>query len=266
MDSLWGHLTISPAEGTQGGWMDDYDDRGHAPWSGRRFSKVIIEKGVTTIGDDAFLSCASSEPIYYGIGENAEPTLQYEESIPITDTTYICAVAHSSTMGLSAKRSVVVRVTYFADHTSSLTAHKAVAPTCTEAGREAYWECRQCQKLFSDAAATIKIAQPVVIEAQGHAYNQPVWSWTEDYQASVTASEATVWIEGVKIYPNPSRGEFKVELPIDAQVEIFDVSGKKVLALTRPAGTHGFSLTQAGIYVLKVSAGGQQATFRLVVR
>ncbi len=85
----------------------------------------------------------------------------------------------------------------------------------------------------------------------------------EDPTAS---SEVNVLAGSVKIYPNPSRGEFKVELPIDAQVEIFDASGKRVLAQTCSAGTHGLNLAQTGIYVLKVSAIGQQATFRLVVR
>ena len=205
-----------------------------------------------------------------------------------------------------------------------LTAHEEVAATCTEEGRKAYWECGRCEKLFSDAEATTEIAEPVKIAAQGHSYGQPVWVWTEDYRASVsficircsheenpkvtvrseitrpatatmegertytattvfegetytdtktevieaeqTASEATALVRGVKIYPNPSRGEFKVELPVDAQVEIFDASGRKVLAQPCSAGTHGFSLAQAGMYALKVSTGGQQAVFRIVVR
>ncbi|MDE6630406.1 MAG: T9SS type A sorting domain-containing protein, partial [Bacteroidales bacterium] len=205
-----------------------------------------------------------------------------------------------------------------------LTAHEAVAATCTQEGRKAYWECGRCEKLFSDAEATTEIAEPVKIAAQGHSYGQPVWAWTEDYRASVsftcircsheenpkvtvrseitrpatatmegertytattvfegetytdtktevieaeqTASEATALVRGVKIYPNPSRGEFKVELPVDAQVEIFDASGRKVLVQPCSAGTHGFSLAQAGMYALKVSAGGQQAVFRIVVR
>ncbi len=379
------------------------------------------EEGAVDCGTEVSLACMSSDAvIYYGIGKNASPTRIYSGvSIPITDTTYICAFSKRGD-----ESSEVVRVTYFANHSSlshdavaptctekgreayweckvcgklfgdaeatvkisepeviealghdltaherveactetgmeayweckrcgklfgdaeatteiaepveiealghDLTAHERVAATCTEKGREAYWECKRCGKLFGDAEATTEITEPVEIAATGHAYGQPVWTWTDDYQASVTftctacpheehpevtvtsaitrpattteegervytataffegetyrdtrteviprledptaSSEVNVLAEGVKIYPNPSQGAFKVELPIDAQVEIFDASGKRVLAQTCSAGTHGLSLAQTGMYVLKVSAIGQQATFRLVVR
>ena len=51
----------------------------------------------------------------------------------------------------------------------TLTAHAAVAATCTEAGNSAYWECETCHKYFSDAAGTTEIAENGwVIAATGH--------------------------------------------------------------------------------------------------
>ena len=53
-------------------------------------------------------------------------------------------------------------------HTHVLTAVPAKAPTCTEAGYEAYWVCEGCHKLFSDAEAKNEIEAPVAIKALGH--------------------------------------------------------------------------------------------------
>ena len=54
-----GTLTIKPAEGTSGGAMENYIYSSSVPWTDRTrdISKVIIEKGVTTIGRCAFSYC-----------------------------------------------------------------------------------------------------------------------------------------------------------------------------------------------------------------
>ncbi|MGM9651213.1 MAG: endonuclease, partial [Faecousia sp.] len=55
-----------------------------------------------------------------------------------------------------------------ASHTHSGTAVAAKAPTCTEAGNQAYWTCT-CGKLFSDAACTTETTlEAVTIAATGH--------------------------------------------------------------------------------------------------
>lgn len=50
----------------------------------------------------------------------------------------------------------------------NLIAHAKAEPTCTAAGTEAYWECSDCGKLFSDAEGKKEISAPVVIPALGH--------------------------------------------------------------------------------------------------
>ncbi len=47
----------------------------------------------------------------------------------------------------------------------------AIAPTCTEAGRSAYWQCSSCGKYFSDEACLNEIAEGSwVVPAAGHDY------------------------------------------------------------------------------------------------
>ena len=50
----------------------------------------------------------------------------------------------------------------------NLIAHAKTEATCTAAGTEAYWECSDCGKLFSDAEGKKEISAPVVIPALGH--------------------------------------------------------------------------------------------------
>ena len=53
----------------------------------------------------------------------------------------------------------------------SLQSINAEEATCTETGNIAYWYCADCQKYFSDAAATAEITEAdTVIEALGHDY------------------------------------------------------------------------------------------------
>ncbi len=56
-----------------------------------------------------------------------------------------------------------------------------VAPTCTKAGAEACWACRNCGKLFSDAAGKTEISRPKAIPATGHAWG----AWTVTRKAAV---------------------------------------------------------------------------------
>ncbi len=58
---------------------------------------------------------------------------------------------------------------------------EAKDPTCTEPGNIEYWTCERCGKHFSDENATEEITEEeTIIEATGHSYGEPVWSWSED--------------------------------------------------------------------------------------
>ena len=69
----------------------------------------------------------------------------------------------------------------------TLTAVKAVPATCETAGVKAHWKCEVCGKLFSDAEGkTETTMEKLAIPATGHAYGEPVWSWTDDFKATAT--------------------------------------------------------------------------------
>ena len=72
----------------------------------------------------------------------------------------------------------------------NLTEHAAKAANCTEAGNDAYWECNDCHKLFSDAAAQTEIDEPVVYEALGHVWGE--WETVTAPGATTRGSEKRV--------------------------------------------------------------------------
>ncbi len=72
----------------------------------------------------------------------------------------------------------------------SLTAHAAVAATCTEAGNSAYWSCERCGKYFSDSSGKTEVDENSwVIPAKGH-------EWDE----GVITTEPTCTEKGVKTF------------------------------------------------------------------
>ena len=72
----------------------------------------------------------------------------------------------------------------------NLTEHAAKAATCTENGNDAYWECDDCHKLFSDAAAQTEIEEPVVYAALGHNWGD--WTLVTAAGATTPGSEKRV--------------------------------------------------------------------------
>ena len=72
----------------------------------------------------------------------------------------------------------------------SLVATAAKAATCEEAGYEAYWTCSVCGKLFSDANAENEIDAIVTINALGHDWQTPTYTWSQSgtgYTCTATA-------------------------------------------------------------------------------
>ena len=69
----------------------------------------------------------------------------------------------------------------------TLTAVAEVPATCETTGVKAHWSCSVCGKLFSDAEGkTETTLEKLTIPATGHAYGEPVWSWTDDFKATAT--------------------------------------------------------------------------------
>ena len=61
----------------------------------------------------------------------------------------------------------------------TLTAVAEVPATCTETGVKAHWVCSVCGKLFSDAEGKNETTlEALTIGVLGHAWGEPVWTWT----------------------------------------------------------------------------------------
>ena len=111
----------------------------------------------------------------------------------------------------------------------NLTAHPAVAATCTTAGNTAYWSCDMCGGFFSDAEGTLPIEENSwVIEALGH----------DDPLAHTEAAAATCTTEGNTEYWYCSRcgnyfsdatTEHEIAL-IDTVIAVIDRISERILA------------------------------------
>ena len=71
-------------------------------------------------------------------------------------------------------------------HTHTLQHHAAVSPTCRNAGNIEYWECTDCGKFYSDAAATAEITEESAVLAATGAHEWDVWQTT----AAATCEQA----------------------------------------------------------------------------
>ena len=157
-----GTLTIS---GT--GTMKDYDngDNPSPVCNNSNVKKVVIEDGVTSIGDAAFFYCIDLKSITIpdsvtSIGNLAFTGCSSLTSITIPDSVtsigksafYKCSSL--TAISLSCKSSLKKSdfgeqadlVSYTNQHT--LTKTEAKAATCTEKGNKEYWTCEHCGKYF----------------------------------------------------------------------------------------------------------------------
>ena len=115
------------------------------------------------------------------------------ESVKLRVAAICCSRQNSSNLQMLTEWTDIEIIGTCSHSNGHLKAISATAPTCTNDGNSAYWECDACGKYFSDASAEHEIAKDSwVIEATGHHYAEPAetdWTWTEDgdtYTATVT--------------------------------------------------------------------------------
>lgn len=85
---------------------------------------------------------------------------------------------------------------------------------------------------------------------------------------SVRNIELPEW--GVLLYPNPSNGQFTVAINgelEDTEIEIWDLSGRRVFSKTMSSGTQNINLKDlgAGMYLVSFSRNEETKTERLVI-
>ena len=156
-----GTLTIS---GTGAMKNYDYNDNPSPVYNNSNVKKVVIEDGVTSIGNSAFNECISLTSITIpdsvtSIGTYAFSGCRSLTSITIPDSVtsigsyafYNCK--NLTTISLSCKSSL--KKSDFGDQANlvSYTLHtlkktEAKTATCTEDGNKEYWTCKHCGKYF----------------------------------------------------------------------------------------------------------------------
>ena len=70
---------------------------------------------------------------------------------------------------------------------------------------------------------------------------------------------------GVKIYPNPSHGEFYIELGESTWVEIYNAAGLRVHTEMMSEGKHTLSLRASGIYFVRLTTPTSTLSKRIIV-
>ena len=182
-----GTLTIS-GEGA----MKDYnsDDNPSPVYNNSNVKKVVIEDGVTSIGNSAFNECISLTSITIPDSVTSIGTYAFYDCSSLTSITIpdsVTSIVESAfedctnlkTISLSCKSSLKKSdfgeqadlVSYTNQHLLTKTAAKAA--TCAESGNKEYWTCKHCGKYFlsddtNPATATAVELSETVIPALKH--------------------------------------------------------------------------------------------------
>ena len=159
---------------------------------------AAVEATCTTAGNSAYWSCDKCGKYF----SDAQGTTEIEENSWVIAATGHNMTAHAAvaatctTAGNSVYWSCDKCGKYFSDAQGTteieedswviaatghdITAHAAVAATCTTAGNSAYWSCDGCGKYFSDAQGTTEIEENSwVIAATGHNWEFVKFTWAE---------------------------------------------------------------------------------------
>ncbi|MDE5735730.1 MAG: T9SS type A sorting domain-containing protein, partial [Bacteroidales bacterium] len=88
------------------------------------------------------------------------------------------------------------------------------------------------------------------------------------FDAAYTIKTANEDLElvGVSVYPNPSNGQFNIELPVAATIEVFMSNGMLYQRVKALAGNATLNINRSGIYVLRITGEGRTAVKRIIVR
>lgn len=85
------------------------------------------------------------------------------------------------------------------------------------------------------------------------------------FEGTVSVKENN--IEGLSIFPNPADEVLNItsNSNLEKNVQLFDLTGKKVLNVTT-VSTVNVSTLKAGIYVAKITEGGKTATSKVIIK
>ena len=104
-------------------------------------------------------------------------------------------------------------------------------------------------------------------------YVRNVGSETNAWYNKLTTADALSTVDAMmldmRIYPNPSNGSYvTIQTPVNGvkYIEVFDITGKRLINTTLSADTLDVSSMSAGMYLVKVTVEGQSKTSKLIIR
>lgn len=125
---------------------------------------------------------------------------------------------------------------------------------------------------------TVTLSQPM-IDIPGTKYLgtitlQPFTSMVlmKDYNPATDVPKIIADSQTIHVYPNPSRGSFTVRFPdlpvVGSRIEIFDLSGRKIVSRLITASFEEFNLSgqAAGLYLMKSILGSEDKIHKLVIQ
>ncbi len=104
-------------------------------------------------------------------------------------------------------------------------------------------------------------------------YLRNVGSEGNAWYNKLTTAEALSTVDAMaldmRIYPNPSNGSYvTIQTPVNGvkYVEVFDITGKRLINTSLSADTLDVSSMSSGMYLVKVTVEGQSKTSKLIIR
>ncbi|MCR5659902.1 MAG: T9SS type A sorting domain-containing protein [Bacteroidales bacterium] len=110
-------------------------------------------------------------------------------------------------------------------------------------------------------------------------------TWSYEKDGGATGGEDCVWVDNIVLppmevvldvnettnsktilYPNPTHGEFTIELPQTSQVSVFNLMGQNILNLNEANGLYHLQLEETGVYFVRISNGNSVEVKKVVVK
>ncbi|MCH5244687.1 MAG: T9SS type A sorting domain-containing protein, partial [Lentimicrobiaceae bacterium] len=134
--------------------------------------------------------------------------------------------------------------------------------TCATEGAEIFYALDTVK--FVKYENGIEITEDVTVKA--FAKKGEIVSDTVEVSLTVkTQANEGKELSGVSIYPNPSNGEFKVAVPVNATVEMFNTNGQMVKRANLVAGVNTLRMNNSGIYFVRFTAANGQVVIKKVI-